>query len=201
MKRILISSLVLLTLAGCAKIHHPDNSAPANKDLSHEARVEKLVTLDNWDIRGQIGVSDGKEAWSAQVYWQQRGKNFVMQMFGPVAGGSLKVVGKPGKVTLTDSSSNAKTAKSADKLFAEQTGWNLPINSMLYWIKAMPAPGALAEKKFDKYNHLKTLTQQGWNIEYQRYTSDKGVDLPSKITMQHAKLKIKMVISSWKLTA
>lgn len=201
MKRILSICTLCLLVAACSTnvSVRPDKTAPKNQPKTAEERTKKLVTLTKWDIRGQIGVSDGKEAWSAQVNWQQRGNKFSMQMYGPFAGGSMKINGSPGNVTMTDASSKRSKAASADELFAKQTGWNLPISDMLYWIKAAPAPGKPAKEQYDEYNHLTNLQQQGWDITYSRYTSDKGVDLPSKVQMINKPLKIKIIISDWKL--
>lgn len=201
MKRIIILLTCTLALTACARqiAVKPDVTPPENKKIEPEKRAKKLVTLDKWNIRGQLGVNDGKEAWSAQVYWQQRGSIYSIQLFGPFAGGSMKINGKPGKVILTDASNKKVQAKSADALFVQQTGWNLPITDMLYWIKATPAPGKEAQKTYDQFNHLTQLKQAGWTITYSRYTSDRGVDLPSKIEMANNPLKIKIIVSDWKL--
>lgn len=200
MKQILCLGLCCLTLTACSNINHsPDKTEPRNDQRTPEQRANRLTSLDKWNLRGQIAVNNGKEAWSAQVVWQQRAKNFTMQLYGPFAGGTMKIAGTPDAVTLTDASNQPIKAASADELFTQQTGWNLPISNMLYWVKATPVPGKPAIKIYDKYNHLTKLEQQGWQITYPRYTSDNGIDLPSRIQMLNRPLKIKIVISDWKL--
>ena len=50
---------------------------------------------------------------------------------------------------------------------------------------------------FDAYHHLVSLTQQGWNISYVNYTAVNGIDLPSKIILEHSALRVVIVITAW----
>ncbi len=191
----LLSSL----LWACAS-HQPATEAPENKTQSVEARTVDLSSIDNWYIKGAIGVKNEQDAWSASIYWKQRHKNnYTLQLFGPAGMGTLKIVSSGNRVTLTNNKNETFTAPSSETLLEQQTGWYLPISNMYYWVRGMAVPSIPSQTTFDKYHHLKTLEQQGWDIQYLRYTSVKGIDLPSKIFMNYQKLGIKIVISSWEL--
>jgi outer membrane lipoprotein LolB len=51
--------------------------------------------------------------------------------------------------------------------------------------------------EFDAYHHLLTLSQQGWTIQYQRYSNVQGVDVPTKILLKNGELRAVIVISTW----
>jgi outer membrane lipoprotein LolB len=62
----------------------------------------------------------------------------------------------------------------------------------------LPAPSIPADKLLDNFGHVSQLKQQGWLIEYQRFTQFKGLDVPAKIRLTMGSAKVKLVISQWK---
>ena len=79
-------------------------------------------------------------------------------------------------------------------------GWQLPVTNLYFWVRGLPAPNSSASTTFDPYHHLIELEQQGWQIQYERYTAIQGIDLPSKLRLKRGQLQVKIVISSWKLS-
>lgn len=190
---------ISLTLYACAS-HRPAPEEAANKEQSSESRKTELSSVTNWYVKGSMGVKTEEDAFSASIYWKQRGKNkYSLQLFGPAGVGTLKVVSQGRGVTLTDNKNQTFHAKTGEELLRKQTGWYLPVSNMYYWARGMVVPDLPATPHYDKYHHLTSLEQQGWDIQYLRYTSVKGIDLPSKIFMNYQKLGIKIVISSWQL--
>ncbi len=185
--------LTVLSVMGCSS---PYLNSP-NSSLSRD--VTQQLDLNHWDLRSQISVNNGENAWSAQVYWRQRGEHFVIRIFGPFAGGSMKIVGYPGQVMLSSTSNHQATAASIDELFAQQTGWQLPLADMVYWIKAIPVPNKPALKQLDHHSQLVVLTQAGWKITYSGYHSVQGIPLPTKLQLIQEPLRVKIVGITWKL--
>ncbi len=196
--RIFSLCLIPVLLTNCTGMS-PALESAQNKNISVAQRQALLSPLNHWDLKGSMAVNDGKNAWSANIYWHQQGDNYTLQLFGPFGGGSIKIVGNTSKVKIIDASKKVTLSNNPDRLFYEQTGWHLPIKNMIYWIKAMPVPNRAYEKKYDRFNHLEELIQQNWHIFYERYTAENNIDLPSKIKMQHAAVKIKIVINNWQL--
>ena len=197
--RILQLCLIPLLLTNCTTMS-PAPEAPQNQKLSIEQRQARLLPLKHWRLTGAIAVKDGKHAWSANLYWQQKGENYTLQLFGPIGGGTIKIVGTPSKVKIMDGSQKVTTSNNPDRLFFEQTGWHLPIQQLIFWIKAMPAPMTTAAKKYDRFNHLQELVQENWHIMYEQYTTKGMIDLPSKLKMQRGSVHIKIVVNNWQLS-
>jgi len=200
MKWMFYTFVVSLILTGCA--HHAaefGNPQALNENLSRQQRLQQLVELNHWNMRGLVGLMNGKQAWSAPFSWQQRGEEFKIQLYGPIAGGALNIIGKPGHVVLADTDHVKIFAHSGDELLIPETDLKIPVESIYYWIKAIAIPKIAADKKYDPYHHLIELSQLGWHIKYLDYRSDKGIDLPSKIVISNTPINIKILINRWQI--
>jgi len=183
-------------LASCATVPK-EQSTTNNQNLSWNSRVQTLSQIESWDLKALIAIRSQKDAGSASLQWQQQNQNYHIQLFGPLGTGSYELTGQPGKVELAGSSGKRFYATSPEALLAQQTGWHLPISYLKYWIRGLPVPTIPAEKSFDSYNHLTKLKQEGWDIEFLRYTSINGIDVPNKIFFHNAQLNIKIIINQW----
>ncbi len=186
-----------LWLTSCATT--PSAIAPQNKSLSWDNRVQTLSGIENWDLKALIAIRNNADANSASLTWQQKKQNYSLSLFGPLGTNSFVLTGAPGKVTLQNPQGQTFSAATPELLLAQQTGWQLPVSYLQYWIRGLPVPNVPAEKHFDTYNHLSELTQQGWKVQFLRYTSTGHVDLPSKIFINSPTLSVKIIISQWQL--
>lgn len=176
----------------------PASQAPNNDQLSWQQRETQLTNLSSWSVNGAIGIQQQNQANSASLYWQQNGKsNYVLNLQGPLGAGAMKITGRPGQVTMLTGKNQTYTATSAETLLKQQTGWYLPVGNLYYWAKGLPVPGVPATKTYDQYHHLTQLSQQGWQINYQKYTAVGNIDLPSKITLKKSPFTIKLIFSKW----
>jgi len=186
-------------LAGCA-ITPPHYSA-----ITWKEREKILTGIQNWNINAVIAVrtSAGNQGGSANLQWQQKYKNYTILVFGPLGANLIKLSGQlsdqPGSVILETANGQKMTASSIEQLLAQQTGWQLPVSSLYYWIRGLSVPNLPAEKQFDPYFHLVKLNQQGWTVSFLYYTTINQIDLPMKILLENSRMKIKMNINQWNI--
>ena len=185
----------LLLLSGC--ITMPASQAPHNVSMSWPDRAQQLSKMNHWHIKGAMGIQTKDEASSASFDWQQDQENYQIRLFGPLGAGAIDLAGGPELATLKTSDGQQHTAASAEKLLLDETGWQLPISNLYYWIRGLPLPKMKAQIEFDEFNHISNMKQQGWSIKYLNYTAHKGIDLPSKLTIENIDLKVKIIISRW----
>jgi outer membrane lipoprotein LolB len=202
MRTLLFTFVLLLPiwLGGCSTVKEAA-APPQNKQTTWDNRSGSLTSLRHWNIEGKIAVQNQakKDSGSASLKWQQNNLNYTMLFYGPMGAGSEKLSGTPGKVVLEMSNGKTATAKSPEALLASQTGWRLPVSSMYYWVRGLPVPNLPVEKKFDSFNHVTQLNQQGWIIQYLRYTSVNKMDLPTKILLSNPQMTVKIIISHWNI--
>jgi outer membrane lipoprotein LolB len=189
--------LLCALLTSCAT--QTAREAPQNQLVGWEARAKTLSSITSWDISGMIAIRNTKDNVSASMQWQQAKNHYSLNLFGPMGSNAFKLTGSPKQVSLQNPRGQVFYAATPEQLLAQQTGWKLPVSNLYYWIRGLPVPGIPAQKHLDAYNHLTQLDQQGWQIQYLRYTSAHNIDLPTKIFMHSADLSVKLIISQWQV--
>lgn len=176
------------------------SAPPENTSLTWGQRVGVLSGVQQWDMDALIAIRNYSKngSGSANLKWQQQSpQRYSMLFYGPMGSGSQKLIGRPGKVTLESADGKIFTASSPEALLAEQTGWRLPVSSLYYWVRGMPVPHYPSSKRFDSYERIAELEQQGWLIQYLGYTSVNHVDVPAKILLANSQMSVKIIIRQW----
>lgn len=193
---LLVASSILTILSGCTP--PPSAIAPENEQMSFEQRKLELKDLKSWQLKGGIAVKDGRDGFSASMNWAQYSPHaFKINLIGPLGNGNIKLIKKGKLVTLTD---GKKTFNSdnPETLLRKHTGYYIPVRSLYYWIRGLPDPRLPSQKSTDQYGHVSNLKQQGWQINYTRFTAFRGLDVPSKIIMSKAGIRVKIIINQWR---
>lgn len=194
LKRFAILSVCFLT--ACAP-PRPAEEQPINKVIPLETRKAETATVSSWEIHGAMAAKNKAKGWSATMNWAQQGANsYQIRLMGPLGGGTVLISKKGSTVTFQDGPKTS-TSTNADELLLKQTGIRLPVNNLYYWVRGLPAPGGIQSEQHDKYNHLVQLKQSGYTIDFTKYTSVKGIDLPSMIRLEGNGVMVKVVIKSW----
>lgn len=186
-------------LTSCATVPPTSTkqSVPQNESATWENRVGVLSNIQNWDLKGLIAIRNSRDAWSANWQWHQAPKGYNISLVGPLGSHSMQLTGTSTSVLLETSDGKKLKSTSPEALLEQQLGWRLPISNLYYWIRGLPVPGVAAEKQFDSSNRLSVLVQQGWRIQYARYSSINHVNLPSKMILNNSALNVKIIINQW----
>lgn len=196
--------LFLIMLASCATVKQTQTQQPAQTEAVNvpvENRVTSLSNIQNWDLDALIAIRNNakNDSGTANMKWQQSRSNYNIQLFGPLGSNSVKLSGRPGKVSMETSDGKRSSAASPEILLAAKTGWRIPVSNLYYWIRGLPVPTLGGSKIYDNANHLTQLVQQGWTIRFQNYTSVNQVDLPTKIFLANPELNVKIIVNHWQI--
>lgn len=180
-----------------------DSATPAAVETMGKTAAVKgnhsATSVGSWELSGAMAARSKSKAWSASVNWLQRGaSSYQIRLFGPLGSGTVMIEKNGSMVTYRDGPKTV-TSSSADSMLRKETGVGLPVANLYYWVRGLPAPGAIQSEKRDANNNLSVLRQSGYTIQYNGYTSAGGVVLPSQIRLQGNGLFIKMVIRRWKV--
>nr|WP_237762239.1 lipoprotein insertase outer membrane protein LolB [Legionella shakespearei] len=194
MKRLTVVSFCLLT--ACAP-PRPAEELPVNKVVPLEKRKAETATISSFEIKGAMAAKTKSKGWSATMNWVQQGAgSYQIRLMGPLGGGAVAINKSGGVVTFKDGPKTASSSN-ADELLLKQTGIRLPVNNLYYWVRGLPAPGGVQSEQHDQFNHLTQLKQSGYTINFTKYTSVKGIDLPSMIRLEGNGVMVKVVIKNW----
>ncbi len=195
MKLFFTATLACLLTACATK---PASVAPLNKALSWPQRQEENACITRWNITGAAVIRTPQESLSVSLIWQQfKQKEYVISLMGPLNSGAILLTGDNQHITLKTSDGRISNAVNAEALMQQELQWSLPISPLFYWIRGLSAPHSHANIIFDAYNHIQKLEQDGWKVDYIKYTNVNGVDLPSKIFMDNATTHVRIIITRW----
>jgi outer membrane lipoprotein LolB len=185
------------SLISCATLREQPESL--NQSLSWQERATALAKIKSWNINAVMAIHThaDSESGTAHLQWQQHQQNYSLLLYGPLGMDAIKIEGHPGKVFLATADGKKFNAQTPELLLAQQTGWQLPVSNLYYWVRGLPAKNTPARMQFDAYHHLVHLNQQGWTIDFLRYNAVNQVDVPTKIILENWRMKIKIVISQW----
>jgi outer membrane lipoprotein LolB len=187
--------LYYFLLTGCATV--PPASKPIQ--LSWKQRQTIANHIQDWQINGKIAVQTAQDSGSATLDWTQRNKQYTISLLAPLGAGGLKLTGQPGQVQLQAANGKHYSATSAEELLTQHWGWKLPVSSMAYWVKGLPAPDSTYQAQFDQYHRLTQLSQQGCDIRFLGYVNTSSIDLPGKIAISSPAIKAKLIIYTWNI--
>lgn len=197
-KTLALVSFCLLTACAPPK---PAEELPVNKVIPIEKRKAETATVSSWEINGALAAKSKSKGWSATLNWVQTGSSTSqIRLIGPLGGGTVIITKKGSTITFQDGNKKS-TSTNGEELLKKETGISLPVNNLYYWVRGLPAPGGGESEVHDKYNHLVKLRQHGYTIDFTKYTSVNGKDLPSMIRLEGNGVMIKVIIKSWHVNA
>lgn len=207
-KYIGVFSVFFLTACAPHKITPEHPPTGETQQLNESEQVAPSTTnsaktsatkVTSWKISGAMAARNKRKGWSASLNWLQQGINqYQIRLFGPLGGGTVIIAKQGGTVTYTDGPKKI-TSRNADELLMQQTGIQLPVNNLYYWVRGLPAPGTVQSSHTDKNGNLESLSQAGYSIHYSNYTVVNNVSLPGKMQLQGRGAVIKLVIKRWSI--
>lgn len=187
---------VLLLLAGCA--HRPPPPLPDGTQVAWLKQVRAATQLTDWRIHGKIGVKSGRDGGSAFIHWMQSGDSFHISLSGPLGQGTTIISGNDEGARLESSREGVHIADSAEQLLFEHTGWYLPLQSLLHWIKGLPEPSTPYQETRTPEGLIDTLIQGPWSLRFDRYAGfDANLFLPHRIRIQSQEWNVTLVVRNW----
>lgn len=194
---------IAISLSGCTGLNKRPGSDPRNTAVG---------LLDSyWHVDGKLAIqiatpadNTNHTAYTLHLDWQQQGEDYTITLTGPLGFGRIKIERHAQYSRLTQGNIHIK-ARSVDQLFAQQTGWTLPISSLRYWMLGIPVPNTPStpihphtEENMAK-SPLADFRQNDWDISYASTQMAGSYMLPTKMTATHANFKLVIAFKHWQL--
>lgn len=187
-----------LALSACATLsgHAPTGTA---NEQAWQARVATLTALDTWELSGRVGVVNGKDGGSGSLDWNQDGDELRFDFRGPLGAGAVHIEGDSSALHVQSSRGDDFVTTDPEDDFARHLHMPMPVFSMRYWMLGIPDPGAPYSKIADAQGEPLSLSQRGWQVDYQEYADVSGRSLPVRFTLSRGEVRIKVAVSQWTL--
>ena len=184
-----------LSITGCSSLPQ----APTSGSLTvtdWPQHKQQLRQLKHWEIKGKIGVRTSTDGGSAFIEWRQWNDQFKLRLSGPLGQGATFIEGGTDYATLS-SNQGKFSSHSPEALVFEHTGWDIPIENLVFWVKGIPADRGSYRSQVNASGTLERLEQLGWTLTFSRYTLALGHPLPQKIKIEKDDLTVILAIKQW----
>lgn len=151
----------------------------------------------DWAFAGRMSITDGQQASSFNVDWQQTDGHFDIELYGPFGQGRTHISGSPEQVTLTQGN-QSWAAPDLSQLALELTNMQLPLDYLQYWVRALPKPNIEAIQQSNSDGQVILIQQAGWVVDISEYHVDVST-LPRKLTFSQENSRGRLVIRDWTL--
>lgn len=164
---------------------------------------QSLQALRQWDLRGRVALTMNQDAWQLNLRWQNLDPSQQIDLSGPFGAGAVRITIADDGARLVDAEQNTYFAANAQQLLWQTTGWTLPLENMLYWLRGLPVPDKDKIITLNEQGRMKTLRQDGWVLDVLEYAEQGDVWLPHSIELKRSsdpadsKLHVRLVISQW----
>jgi len=179
-------------------------SAPPSKPIKNEVsqdlylqHLKNLAVIDQFTLKGRIGVQSNGEGFSGSLNWQHDNLNDDISLYSPFGGQVASIKKTSGKVTLEDAKGNIVSAPDAETLTQITLGWKLPLAGLADWSLGRPVKGDVQSIIWNEFGYLTSLKQDEWHIEYQDYSNNNGLFLPNKILLKSKQVNLKLLVEQW----
>jgi outer membrane lipoprotein LolB len=194
--RIWLGFLLTVLLAGCASLPSME-SRPKVPAAVVESRIAHLGKIEHWTIRGRLAVKNNNDGFSASLLWQQHKDDFDIRLFDPLGRRVAWLVGNPQQVTLTTSDGQNYQGVDPQLLLRQRLGWELPLDSLKYWIKGLPDPNKVAwREEFDDFGRALILDQAQWRVVMSQYAPNEPLAQPGRIELERKDFTAKLLVDS-----
>ena len=192
-----------LSLAGCATIRQeplpPGLTGQPPADWA--TRSERLQRFNQWQLAGKLAVRQPDDSASAVINeWVQDNEQYRLALSSSFLGmGSTRLEGSPGFIRLELPDGESYASSDPQGLIYAATGWELPIEALVWWVRGLPAPEGNFRLAFEQDGTLAQIEQHGWTIRYERWREFVAgrPALPARLTARKGEKLVRLVVSSW----
>lgn len=153
-----------------------------------------------FQLEGRVSVKANEESFSGGMTWRHAAVQQELLLRTPLGQGVAELRGDGQGVELRDSEGRLYRAVDAETLVHQVLGVTLPLEGLAWWVVGNPRPDVPYQAEPDGEGRLGVLNQDGWRIEFSRYSRTGSGFLPGKLVARRAdNLEIRLVVDNWDL--
>ena len=166
---------------------------PVQPEAKWQQRLGELQNAAAWQLDARAAVAFGSQGWQATLHWQQADGTAEVHLSGPFGIGALVLKQSTEGLSLNGAPpSDAVLAQVQEKL-----GFDLPIENLHYWLLGVPNPASTFDLMRNAQDRAATLSQDGWNISYDRYVAEAEDLLPARLVLNRGDVRVRIIIDHW----
>ncbi len=170
--------------------------------ISPEMRLARFQNFNYWRVEGVFsvqcyGLPHAKPFTVTRFSWKNfNKKNFTLRLESTYGDFDTTVMVEYNDVLIWRDFKYPFHIRRPEQYMQQELGWHLPMRSMAFWLRGMPAPVPFVAH-YNEFGLIDVLQQQGWTIRYKTYTDLDGYDVPRSMTMIGQGVFISIVMNQW----
>ena len=199
---LILGTVGLLSACVSTRVRVDTSIAQANQIQ----RDQSVAAQSRFHVRGRIAIKNAHDGGSGRFDWHQDGDRISFELSAPLSNQTWRLEGGPGNYTLTDSKGAPQHSDDARALIYAASGWTIPMQELRFWVRGARAesndatlnlPNDAPELSFDASGRLNVLKQNGWTVNYERYSDASDGALPIKLRAFKGDAQVKVIVQSW----
>ncbi len=185
---------MLLLLTACAG---PDRREVTSAGWA--AHKETVQLLQHWSASGKLALRSSTASESATLNWRQQEQQTHLELRGPLGVGATTIHSDGLQLDIYRGEEHRTVDISSPRAIKENTGWELPLAALPYWLKGIPSPAYPIEAlELDPQTQLLSkLQQDSWEIHYGKYEKFQQFVLPTRLDIQRNGTSVRLIIRQW----
>jgi outer membrane lipoprotein LolB len=188
---------LLLVLSACTGFAVKE-TGPGNR-AAYQDRAVVLAAIPEWGFVGRISLDDGDRGGSGRLQWDVEPGKSEIDFHAAMGRGAWHLEIGPEGAVLKEADGSEQSAPGVNTLIQDRMGWPIPVDALQWWVRGLAAPGAIENEKFDSEGLLISLGQFGWSVDFKRYASTAGAQLPVRLNASRENYRVKLAISRWRM--
>ena len=181
--------VMLLSLGGCA--------SKQTLKLVDPSRAPKLEELQHWQLDARVAIRTPDDSITASLEWQKNDDLFDFLISGPFGVTYAHLVQLEEKATLEIPDHDTFVHYDAKTLLQQALGWDFPIDSLAFWVKGIPSGNPAEIISYNQQGRIEKIQMNFWQIDFSKYQSYQGYNLPKMIKAKHPNMSLKVVAKKW----
>lgn len=197
LSRLLLTGLLAL-LAACSTAPKPVPPTGLGDERQWRKHQQALGSINDWQLSGKIAIRNAEESGNGNLNWQQQKQHFDIRISGPLGQGAVQLSGTSKHLELTTPRQKLSSSQ-PELLMQQQLGWNVPLQSLLWWVRGLPDPDYAHLVELNDDSRAWRIEQGQWLLEYLSYQdSRQGLAVPQRIRASGPQqLQIILIIKDW----
>ena len=189
---------MLLLLTACAGQDRRDESAGG-----WAAHKDALAALQHWSAKGKLALRSSNASESTNLSWRQDKQQTQVELRGPLGVGATTIHSDGLQLDIYQDAQHRVVDISSPGAMLQNTGWDLPLGALPYWLKGMPSPDYSVEfLELDPATELlRKLQQDDWEVSYGEYKRFQQFTLPTRLDIRRKDTSARLLIRQWQIDA
>lgn len=197
--------LTILVTAGCATLPPESKHAHITPELlaRYQEHQMSLAGLSQWQASGKMALISPAEKQSSRLNWKQSPQLSKLTLTN-MLGITLLEASQTSQGASIEINGENHQGSSLHDLIHQLAGFRLPVQAMPSWLTGNVDLAQAENLSLDENGYLlgfhQTVADWGeWQVSYNGYypATPKMPALPSRITLKHPELTLKLLIHRW----